>query len=74
MAWTTASSRSGMGGYELRDQLSEQFFRPAGEYFENFSSSVGSNSVEIYSRQAPLFFFHLQLNFGAIPQIKMVNY
>ena len=23
MAWTTAGSRSGMGGYELHDQLSE---------------------------------------------------
>ena len=52
MAWTTAGSRSGMGGYELHDQLSEQFFRPAGGYFANFSSSVGSNSEEIYSRQA----------------------
>ena len=52
MAWTTAGSRSGMGGYELHDQLSEQFFRPAGGYFANFSSSVGSISEEIYSRQA----------------------
>ena len=26
MAWTTAGSRSGMGGYELLDQLSEQLF------------------------------------------------
>jgi hypothetical protein len=25
MAWTTAGSRSGMGGYELHDELSEQF-------------------------------------------------
>lgn len=52
MAWATAGSRSGMGGYELHDQLSEQFFRLAGGYFANFSSSVGSNSEEIYSRQA----------------------
>ena len=52
MAWTTAGSRSGMGGYELHNQLSEQFFRLAGGYFANFSSSVGSNSEEIYSRQA----------------------
>jgi hypothetical protein len=51
MAWTTAGSRSGMGGYELHDQLSEQFFRPAGGYFANFSSSVGCISEEIYSRQ-----------------------
>jgi len=52
MAWTTAGSRSGMGGYELHDQLSEQFFRPAGGYFANFSSSVGSISEETYSQQA----------------------
>ena len=55
MAWTTAGSRSGMGGYELHDQLSEQFFRPAGGYFANFSSSVGSTSEEIYSQQAVYF-------------------
>jgi hypothetical protein len=36
-----------MGGYELLEQLSEQFFRPAGGYVANFSSSVGSNSEEI---------------------------
>ena len=52
MAWTTAGSRSGMGGYELLDQLSEPFFRPAGGYVANFSRSVSSNSEEIYSRQA----------------------
>ena len=46
MAWAIAGSRSGMGGYELQDHLSEQFFRPAGGYFANFSSSVGSNSEE----------------------------
>ena len=51
MAWTTAGSRSGMGGYELHDQLSEPFFRPAGGYVANFSRSVDSNSEEIYSRQ-----------------------
>jgi len=51
VARTAADSRSGMSGYELLDQLSEQFFRPAGGYFANFSSSVGSNSEEIYSRQ-----------------------
>ena len=51
MAWTTAGSRSGMGGYELHDQLSEPFFRLAGGYVANFSSSVDSNSEEIYSRQ-----------------------
>jgi hypothetical protein len=44
-----------MGGYELHDQLSEQFFRPAGGYFANFSSSVGSTSEEIYSQQAVYF-------------------
>ena len=52
MAWTTAGSRSGMGGYELLDQLSEPFFRPAGGYVANFSRSVDSNSEEIYSQQA----------------------
>ncbi len=41
-----------MGGYELHNQLSEQFFRPAGGHFANFSSSVGSTSEEIYSQQA----------------------
>ena len=51
MAWTTAGSRSGMGGYELHDQLSEPFFRLAGGYVANFSRSVDSNSEEIYSRQ-----------------------
>ena len=51
VARTAADSRSGMSGYELLDQLSEQFFRPAGGYFANFSSSVGSISEEIYSRQ-----------------------
>ena len=44
-----------MSGYELHDQLSEQFFRPAGGYFANFSSSVGSTSEEIYSQQAVYF-------------------
>ena len=40
-----------LGGYELLDQLSEPFFRLAGGYVANFSSSVDSNSEEIYSRQ-----------------------
>jgi hypothetical protein len=52
MARTTAGSRSGMDGYELRDHLSEQLFRPVGGYFANFSSSVGSISEEIYFQQA----------------------
>ncbi len=52
MAWTTAGSRSGMGGYELLDQLSEPFFRPAGGYVANFSRSVSRISQEIYSQQA----------------------
>jgi hypothetical protein len=47
MAWTTAGSRSGMAGYELLDQLSEPFFRPAGGYVANFSSSAGRISQEI---------------------------
>ena len=47
MAWTTTGSRSGMGGYELQDHLSEHFFRPAAGHFANFHSSVGSNSEEI---------------------------
>ena len=55
MAWTTAGSRSGMGGYELHDQLSEQFLRPAGGYFANFSSSVGSICEETYFQQAVYF-------------------
>jgi len=59
MAWTTAGSRSGMSGYELHDQLSEQFFRPAGGYFANFSSSVGSTSEEIYSKQAVYSYYTL---------------
>jgi hypothetical protein len=62
MAWTTAGSRSGMGGYELQDHLSEQFFRPAGGYFANFSSSVGSTSEEIYSRQAVYFSYTLAIS------------
>ena len=52
MARTTAGSRSGMDGYELHDHLSEYFFRAIDGYFANFSSSVGSISEEIYSRQA----------------------
>jgi len=47
MAWTTAGSRSGMGGYELHDQLSEPFFRLAGGYVANFSRSVSRISQEI---------------------------
>ena len=54
MAWTTAGSRSGMGGYELHDQLSEQFFRPAGGYFANFSSSV-AGSVRKSTLDRPLY-------------------
>jgi len=49
-----------MSGYELHDQLSEQFFRPAGGYFANFSSSVGSTSEEIYSQQAVYFSYTFQ--------------
>jgi len=41
-----------MGGYELLDQLSEQFFRPAGGYVANFSSSVSRISQEIKTQQA----------------------
>jgi len=47
MAWTTAGSRSGMGGIELHDQLSEPFFKPAGGYVANFSRSVSRISQEI---------------------------
>ncbi len=50
-----------MSGYELLDQLSEQFFRPAGGYFANFSSSVGSISEEIYSQQAVYFSYTLPM-------------
>ena len=59
-----------MGGYELHDQLSEQFFRPAGGYFANFSSSVGSTSEEIYSQQAVYFSYTSWVNFkvfGILP-------
>ena len=52
MAETVVHTRSGMNGYELCDHLSEHFFRAIGGYFPNFSSSVGSISEEIYSRQA----------------------
>jgi len=60
MAWTTAGSRSGMGGYELLDQLSEPIFRPAGGYVANFSRSVDSTSEEIYSQQAVYFSYTYQ--------------
>ena len=69
MAWTTAGSRSGMGGYELHNQLSEQFFRPAGGHFANFSSSVGSTSEEIYSRQAVYFSYTLNQDAILIQQL-----
>ena len=52
MARTAAGSRSGMDGYELYGHLNEQLFRAIGDYFANFSSSVGSISEEIYSQQA----------------------
>ena len=52
MARTAAGSRSRMDGYELHGHLSEQLFRAVGEYFANFSSSVGRISEEIYSQQA----------------------
>jgi len=52
MARTAAGSRSGMDEYELHGHLSEKLFRAIGNYFANFSSSVGSISEEIYSRQA----------------------
>jgi len=51
-ARTTAGSRSGMDGYELRDHRSQQRLRPIGGYFENFYSSVSRISEEIYSQQA----------------------
>jgi hypothetical protein len=52
MAWTTAGSRSGMAGYELLDQLSEQFFRPAGGYVANFSQfSSGRHFILPYISQ-----------------------
>ena len=50
VARTAAGSRSGMDGYELHGHLSEQLFSAIGDYFANFSSSVGSVSEEIYSR------------------------
>ena len=50
-----------MDGYELRDHLSEQLFRPVGGYFPDFSSSVGSISEEIYSQQAVYLSYTLTL-------------
>ena len=47
VARTAAGSHSGMDGYELHGHLSEQFFRPAGGYFANFSSSASRISQEI---------------------------
>jgi len=55
VAQTAAGSRSGIDGYELHGHLSEQLFRAIGDYFANFSSSVGSISEETYSRQAVYF-------------------
>jgi hypothetical protein len=52
MARTAAGSRSGMDEYELHGHLNEKLFRAIGNCFENLSSSVGSISEEIYSRQA----------------------
>ena len=44
-----------MDEYELHGHLSEKLFRAIGNYFANLSSSVGSISEEIYSRQAVYF-------------------
>ena len=51
VARTVACYRSEMDGYALCDHLSEQLSRAIGGYFPNFSSSVGSISEEISSRQ-----------------------
>jgi len=69
MAWATAGSRSGMGGYELQDHLSEQFFRPAGRYFANLSSSVGNISEEVYSRQAVYSSYTLRWRYRRGPEL-----
>ena len=58
MAWTTAGSRSGMGGYELHDQLSEPFFRLAGGYVANFSRSVEQDQSGNLISTGPLFFLY----------------
>ena len=68
VARTVAYSRSGIDGYELRDQLSQQRLRPIGGYFENFYSSVSRVSEEICFRQ-PVYFsytekFHLSVTAG----------
>jgi len=55
MARTAAYSRSRMDENELHGHLSEKLFRAIGNYFANLSSSVGSISEEIYSRQAVYF-------------------
>ena len=41
-----------MKKYALCDHLSEQIFRATGDYFANFSSSIGSISEEIVSQLA----------------------
>jgi Zn-dependent protease with chaperone function len=55
-----------MNGYELHGHLSEQLFRTIGNYFANFSRSVGSISEEIYSQQA----VYLSYTFGISEQLK----
>ena len=48
-----------MDEYELHGHLNEKLFRAIGNCFENLSSSVGSISEEIYSRQAVYFSYTL---------------
>ena len=54
-----------MDGYELHGHLSEQLFSAIVDYFANFSSSVGSVSEEIHSRQA-VYFSYTYEPFSAI--------
>jgi len=68
MARTAAGSRSGMDEYELHGHLNEKLFRAIGNCFENLSSSVGSISEEIYSRQA-VYLSYTFLKIGQSSQI-----
>ena len=51
-----------MKKYEFRDHLSEQLFRAIGDYFANFSRSIGSISEEIYAQLAAYLSYTLTTN------------
>jgi len=58
-----------MNGYELRDHRRKQIFRPVGEYFANFSSSLSRISEEIYST-GRLFFLYFQTDVLLLIQLQ----